>query len=132
MEIPASGPAAVETIRARGFQEPPPAAGLGFRFHHIGIPTRTRQPGEHYIASLKVWAAGFETSLYGIEWLRFEADSPVPLLVQSVPHVAFEVDDLDAALAGKEVIYPPFEPFAGVRSAMILDHGAPVEIMKFR
>ena len=124
-------PTTAGTFKPRSFQEPLPAAALGYRFHHIGIPTTAPQPGEHYIPTIRVWAAGFSTSLYGIEWLRFEADSPIPPLVQTVPHVAFEVDDLDAALAGKEVIYPPFVPFAGVRSAMILDHGAPVEIMEF-
>jgi hypothetical protein len=126
-----SDPVGTGMIHTRKFQEPLPAARLGFRYHHIGIPTKTPRPGEHYIPGIKTWASGFETSLYGVEWLRFEADSPVPLLVQSVPHVAFEVDDLDAAVAGKEVIFPPFTPFAGVRSAMILDNGAPVEMLEF-
>jgi hypothetical protein len=104
--------------------------GQGLRYHHVGIPTKTPRPGEHYLSGIKVWASGFDTSPYGIEWLRFDADSSVPALVQSVPHVAFEVDDLEAAIAGKELIFPPFTPFAGVRAAMILDHGAPVEMLE--
>jgi hypothetical protein len=116
----------------RKFQEPPPALGQGFRYHHIGIPTKTRHTNEHFLPGFKVWASGFATSPYGVEWLRFEADSPVPTLVQSVPHVAFAVDDLDAAIAGKEVIFPPFTPYDGVRAAMIMDNGAPVEMLEFR
>jgi hypothetical protein len=46
--------------------------------------------------------------------------------------VAFEVDDLDAALEGQEVIFPPGSPSDGVRAAMILVNGAPVELIWFR
>jgi hypothetical protein len=46
--------------------------------------------------------------------------------------VAFEVDDLDAALEGQEVIHPPGSPSDGVRAAMILVDGAPVELIWFR
>jgi hypothetical protein len=76
--------------------------------------------------------SGFDTSPYGIEWMRFEADSPVSELVRTVPHVAFEVDDLDAALEGQEVLSPPGSPSDGVRAAMINDNGAPVELIEFR
>ena len=120
------------TAQVRRFQDSLPVAGLGYRFHHVGIPTTERREGEHYLADLKVWMSGFDSSPYGVEWLRFEADAPQPLLVQTVPHIAFEVDDLDAALEGTTVIFPPFKPFDGVRSAMIEDQGAPVELMEFR
>ena len=36
-----------------------------------------------------------------IELLRFEPGSPMPALIQSTPHVAFTVENLDAALVGK-------------------------------
>jgi hypothetical protein len=42
------------------------------------------------------------------------------------------VDDLDAALIGEEVISPPGSPSAGVRAAMIVVDGAPVELISFR
>jgi hypothetical protein len=75
---------------------------------------------------------GFETSPYGIEWMRFEPDSPISALIRSVPHIAFEVDDLEAALAGKDILSPPSSPCDGIRVAMILDNGAPVELLEFR
>jgi hypothetical protein len=103
----------------------------GWRFHHVGIPTNNPHSGEHYLENFKVFASGFEKSAYGVEWLRFESDSPVPELVRSVPHVAFEVDDLEAAIAGKEIIFPPFSPYSGVRAAMILENGAPIEVLEF-
>ena len=48
-----------------------------------------------------------------------------------MPHLAFEVDDLDAALEGKEILTPPNSPSEGLRVAMILHNGAPVELMQF-
>jgi hypothetical protein len=48
-----------------------------------------------------------------------------------VPHLAFEVDDLESALAGRRIISPISSPCEGVRVAMIEDDGAPVELMEF-
>jgi len=78
-----------------------------------------------------VHVCGFETSPYGIEWMRFEPHCPVPDIVRNVPHVAFVVDDLDEALRGKTLLIPPNTPSRGVRVAFILDDGAPVELMQF-
>ena len=79
-----------------------------------------------------MYVSGFESSPYGIEWVRFEPDSPVSALIRSVPHIAFEVDDLEAALEGKQILAPVSSPSDGVRVAMILDNGAPVELLEFR
>ena len=125
-------PANAESPQQRKFQELPAATlAQGWRFHHVGIPTNTVQAEEHYLAGFKVFTSGFETSSYGVEWLRFESDSPVPELVRSVPHVAFEVDNLEAAIAGKEIVFPPFSPYSGVRAAMIVENGAPIEVLEF-
>ena len=40
-------------------------------------------------------------------------------------------DNLEAALEGKEILVAPNNPSAGVKVAMILDDGAPVELMEF-
>ena len=101
------------------------------KYHHLGIPTTTPRPGERYLAHLKVHVSGFESSPYGIEWMRFDPDCPVPALVRTVAHVAFEVDDLEAELAGKEVLIAPNSPSEGVRVAFIEDNGAPVELLEF-
>src|SRR5213083_435474 len=75
--------------------------------------------------------SGFETSPYGIEWIRFEPHCHVPEIVRIVPHIAFAVDDLDEALKGREILIAPTEPAVGVRVAFILDDGAPVELLEF-
>ncbi len=120
-------------MKKRRDHEPPSAfSEWGWKYHHLGIPTTVPHPGERYLEHLKIHVAGFDTSPYGIEWMRFDRDCPVSDLVRTVPHVAFEVDDLDAALVGKEVIGPPGSPSGGVRAAMIVHNGAPVELIEFR
>ncbi len=103
---------------------------MNLRYHHLGIPTAEGKAGEVYLPAHKVHVSGYETSPYGIEWMRYEADSPVPELVKTVPHVAFQVDDLEAAIAGKTVLIAPNSPSPGVRVAFIVDDGAPVEFLE--
>lgn len=63
--------------------------------------------------------------------MRFEPDAMVPELVRTVPHVAFEVDDLSAEVAGKEILIAPNPPSPGVTVAFIVENGAPVEFLQF-
>lgn len=110
---------------------PAAIARYGWRFHHIGIPTDVPRPGEQYLEHLKMYVSGFETSPYGIEWMRFEEGCSISELVRTVPHIAFEVDDLEAAIKGRELIGEISSPSEGVRVAMIIDNGAPVELLEF-
>ncbi len=113
--------------------EPPPAiARHGWRFHHVGIPTAAPHAGERYLPQYKLYVQGFETSPYGVEWMRFEAGSPIAELIRTVPHVAFEVDDLETALAQAGVTAEITSPGPGVRVAMLEDNGAPIELIEFR
>lgn len=113
--------------------EPPPVVSqLGWRYHHIGIPTEIPRPNETHLEAFGLHVSGFPTSPSGVEWMRFSQDSPLHPAIRNLPHVAFEVDDLERALEGQEVIYPPGAPSEGVRAAMILVDGAPVELIWFR
>jgi hypothetical protein len=96
----------------------------------VGIPTQTPREGERYLAEFGVYVAGYETSEFGIEWMRFEPDCPLPRLVQTVPHVAFRVDDLERELEGREVIIEPNSPSPGIRVAFIVENDAPVELLE--
>jgi hypothetical protein len=129
------GPSTVneQATGIRRDHEPPAAVSAwGWRYHHLGIPTDRPRPGERYLEQFKMYVSGFESSAYGIEWMRFEPDSPVSALIRSVPHIAFEVDDLEAALEGKEILAQASSPSDGVRVAMIIENGAPVELLEFR
>jgi hypothetical protein len=119
--------------KERQDHEPPAAvAKMGWRYHHLGIPTTAARPGEVHLPRLKIHVSGFATSPFGIEWMRFDPGCEVSALVRTVPHIAFEVDDLEAALAELGVAAEIGSPSAGVRVAMIVDDGAPVELIEFR
>ena len=67
----------------------------GWVYHHTGIPTTEKKEGEVYIPLLKFYVSGFPTSPFGIEWMRFEEDCQMHPLIQKVPHIAFEVQDIE-------------------------------------
>lgn len=104
---------------------------MRMQYHHMGVPTTVRREDETYLHQFKMYTSGFDTSPYGVEWLRFESDCPLPELVKTVPHVAFVVDDIDAAVTGKEVLIEPNSPSPGIKVAFIVDGGAPIEFVQF-
>lgn len=81
-------------------ESPDATSKYGWRYHHLGIPSSIPHPDEKYIEKYMMYVSGFETSEFGIEWMRFEKDSPISDIVQTIPHIAFEVDDLDVAVDG--------------------------------
>ena len=101
-----------------------------FRYHHVGIPTSERRPGERYLPEFGVHVSGYDASPFHIEWMRFDEDCPLPELVRRVPHVAFQVSDLREALKGREVLIEPNSPSPGVLVAFVIVDGAPVELLQ--
>jgi hypothetical protein len=77
-------------IKRQDHEPPLATTDWGWNYHHIGIPTNGPIKDENYLAEFKLFVGGFSTSPYGIEWMRFEAGSPVHELIQKVPHIAFE------------------------------------------
>jgi hypothetical protein len=102
-----------------------------YRYHHVGIPTQVERPGETYLEQYGVFCTDHESNPFGIQWMRFEPQCPLPEVVKRVAHVAFEVDDLAKALVGHEVLIPPNSPSEGVVVAFVLVDGAPVEFLHF-
>jgi len=100
------------------------------KYHHLGIPTKEKHDGETYLEEFKVYVSGYDTSPFKIEWMRFEENSPTPELVKTIPHVAFEVDDLLKAIDGKEILIKPNSPSPGVMVAFVVDNGAPIEFIQ--
>lgn len=101
------------------------------KFNHLGIPTTGNFEGEIDLPHLKMTVSDHENNPYGIQWQRFWADAPYPELVKTVPHVAFEVDDLMVELEGKKVIIEPTSPSEGLMVAFIEVNGGPVELMQY-
>lgn len=100
-------------------------------FHHIGIPTSAVQPNEIYLADVKLNITDASKNEHNIEYLRFEPGSSLPDILKKSAHIAYAVDNLDKALAGKKVIVPPWRPMEGVRVAFIQDGDTPVEYLQF-
>ena len=100
------------------------------KFNHLGIPTTGSFAGEIPLPSLKITVSDHLDNPFGIQWQRYWDDAPYPDLVKTVPHLAFEVDDLAEALQGERVIIEPNAPSPGVLVAFIEVHGAPVELMQ--
>ncbi len=101
------------------------------KYHHIGIPTKTPRKDEIYDSKYKLWLVDSAKSPYGIEWLRYEKDCPFPDLIKTVPHVAFEVDDIDAAAAGKKILIAPVYLNDSLKMCFIEADGAPIEFLQF-
>ena len=99
-------------------------------FHHFGVPTSVKQANETYLEGAKLYITDPEASPFRIEFVRFEADSPMPEDLKTKSHAAYFVDDLAAAIEGKKIVIPPFEPMPTLRCAFIYDGDALIELMQ--
>ena len=103
---------------------------MKYPFSHIGIPTIEEKAWDGFFEPGKIHFTDFNKDEYSIEWVKFDADSPMPPMMQTVPHVAYLVDNIEAALEGKEILVDIFSPGEGVRVAFIVHNGSPVEFME--
>ena len=104
---------------------------LRLRYHHVGIPTTEPRDGESYLPDFGVHVTNHLSNPFRIQWMRYEDDSTLPGLVRARPHIAFQVENLEAALKGRELLIPPNSPSEGVRVAFIVHEGALVEFLEF-
>jgi hypothetical protein len=118
-------------ITRKTFEPPPVVEKKGWRYHHLGIPTNIPRSDERYLKDLKMYVSGFEISPFGIEWMRFDPDCEISELIKTVPHIAFEVNHLESALEDLDIIAEISSPSEGIRVAMIVHNGAPVELIEF-
>ena len=102
------------------------------KYHHIGIPTQVPREGEMYLEKYKLYCTDHRNNPYGIQWMRYAKDCPLPELVKTVAHVAFAVDNLAEAIKGKEVIIESNSPSEIVTVAFIIENDAPVELLEFK
>lgn len=101
------------------------------KFHHFGLPTAEQHPGESFAEATRCWRTDPNVHAQRIEYLRFEPDSQVTGAVRTMPHVAFEVDDLETEIAGKKVLLGPFVPAKGRRVVFVEQDGAVWEFIQY-
>ncbi len=102
----------------------------GFRFHHVGVPIKNRLPNMRHIPHLKFSVTGYESSPFKYEWMHFDDDCTLPETIKTKPHICFEVDDLDDAINGHEILIKPTSPVPELRVAFIVHDGAPIELLQ--
>lgn len=106
-------------------------------FDHIGIPTTEPHPGESWVAFSEVWVTNPRAHPQRIEYLRPKVLPEVSREQVGLwklwhwPHVAYRVDNLQAALEGEEVIFGPFDPGGFGEVAFILKDGLVIEYMQY-
>ena len=100
--------------------------------NHYGIPTREDKPGAALNEGLKVWLTDYNISPNRIEFLKFEPGSCMPELIQTTPHVAYVVPDLQAALEGARVLFGPAVCDEHLTIAFVEEEGIPIELMEVK
>ncbi len=103
--------------------------GIHYEFHHMGIPTDIPHDGEQFSAKAGLYTAD-NPGKFRIQWHRFTPDSPLHPLIRTMPHPAFKVADLAAAIEGETVLLGPYEPIDGYHVTIIDDGGVPVELIQ--
>lgn len=102
-------------------------------FHHIGIPTDKKRDKERLLADSKVYITDPADDPFRVEWCRWLPGSPAAEKLQKYPHIAFQVDDVEAEIAKYDpakVFAKPFVPFEGVKVAFIDHDGFLVEFLQ--
>jgi len=102
------------------------------QFEHIGIVTTEKHEGERFVGATRVWVTDFQKHPFRVEWLRYEPDSPVTGPVRDSPHVAYRVDDIEAAGRGLKVLLAPFDAGPRIVGFYQCADGAVIEFLKYK
>lgn len=105
-------------------------AGLRYNSCWIPVKEKPRDKVELHLGDLQIFVVPHDNGPYRVGWVRYENERRYPDLVGRVPHVAFEVDDMEKAICGRKVIIEPNSPTPGLIVAFIEDDGAPIEFLQ--
>jgi len=101
-------------------------------FDHIGLITNEKKANENWVESTRVWVTDPKSHPFHVEWLRYEADTPVKNAVRDQAHAAFRVKDIKKASKGMKVLLKPFNVGGFVRVGFFqTKDGAVVELMQY-
>jgi hypothetical protein len=93
---------------------------------HTGMIVGEKMPNMMYVEPLKVWITDASQDKYAIGFLYFEPDSPMAAAIQEQPHVAYQVEDIDAALEGKAILWNKMD-IGNAYIAFVYDNDTVVE-----
>ncbi len=99
------------------------------KYLHIGIPIKEKRGEMIHLEHLNVWASNVDDYDFKIEYLVFEEGNPFPELIQTTPHVAYAVADMQPYFAQAEkVLFGPRDLAPGLEFAYILMDNAIIEL----
>lgn len=106
------------------------------QFDHIGIPVNEPQPTEFWVPESKCWVTNPRTHPQRIEYLRFESmpelePGSAEWKLWNMPHLAYRVENLEAAIAGDELVLGPFQPGPFATVAFVHKNGLIVEYLDY-
>nr|WP_232310103.1 MULTISPECIES: helicase [Francisella] len=95
----------------------------------MGIPITEPRPGERYSPTMDMYTSGGE--LPGrIQYHRFGPNCPLNKLLQTLPHIAYKVTDLESVIKNKNVLLEPYFPIEGFKVAVVEENGAIIEFIQ--
>ncbi|MFT8555679.1 hypothetical protein [Liquorilactobacillus hordei] len=108
---------------------------IKMKFHHIGKPVALETIKDNidtkYSELYDMYSLDMENNLsLPIELHAFGPKSSLDKRIQTMPHVAFTVNDLNHALKENEIIMPKYTPFKDYTCAMILVNNQPIELIE--
>jgi hypothetical protein len=65
-----------------------------------------------------------------IQYHRFGPNCPLHELIQTKPHVAYKVDNIDEVIKGKHVLLGPYFPIKNFQVAIVEEYGAVIEFIE--
>lgn len=102
---------------------------IEYRYHHLGIPTDAVRPNERYSENFKMYTSDNDGD-FRIQFHRFEEECPLHPIIKNNPHIALQVDNLEKAIRGREILLGPYEPIPRYKVAIVNDCGLPVELIE--
>ena len=59
-----------EKLNRQEAEAPLATKNWGWKYHHLGIPTKEIKLGERFLAQFGMHISGFSKSPFGVEWIR--------------------------------------------------------------
>lgn len=103
---------------------------MNYKIAHVGVPTTFEQPNETFSEGLHVYLTDPDNHPYSYEYLRYVPGTPLPDILTKQNHVAYYVDDLDAAMKDGDVIVQPMQASETRRISFIVKDGLPIELIE--
>ncbi len=101
----------------------------GYEYHSFWIPRTQPFKDDTRLAEFKMHVNHLEND-FGVGWVRYDDDAPYDQLIRTVPHLAFEVESIKAAVAQKSVLIAPKQSQPGLRIAFVEIGGFPIEYLE--